>query len=137
MGRLSDTLANNVLDVLFGGASTIAPSTWYVGLSTTTPANDGTGVTEPSGNGYARVGVTKNSTSFPAASSRQISNGTTITFPTASGSGWGTVTHFVLYSASSGGTFLGWGALASAQTVASGATPDFPVGSLVISAPGT
>jgi hypothetical protein len=135
MGRLSDADANNMLDSRFGLVAVAAPATYYVGLSTTLPTNTGTNVTEPSGGSYARVAVTNNATNFPAAAARSKSNGTVITFPTASAS-WGTVSHFVLYDAATAGTFRAWGALAAAQAIASGGTPDFPIGALVIDAPG-
>ena len=135
-GRLSDALVHELLDAVFGGGTYTPEATIYVGLSTTTPTNTGTSVTEPSGNAYARVAVTNNATNFPAASSRAKANGTVVQFPTASGS-WGTVTHFVLYDASSGGNFLGWGNLTSSLAVGTGATVDFPIGDLDITAPGS
>jgi hypothetical protein len=136
MGRLSDDDANNMLDVRFGGVASSAPATYYVGLSTTAPTNTGTNVTEPSGGAYARVAVTNDTTNFPAASGRAKSNGTVVTYPTATAD-WGTLTHFVLYDAATGGSMRAWGALATPQAVASGATADFPVGSLTITAPGS
>lgn len=56
-----------IQSALYGGSSLGAPATWYVGWSTTQPNQDGSNVTEPSGNGYARVAVTNNATNFPAA----------------------------------------------------------------------
>ena len=58
-------LANRVLEGLCGLSSMIA-SGIYIGLSTTPPARDGTGFTEPSGGvGYKRVllGMSGQSTS--------------------------------------------------------------------------
>lgn len=136
MGRLSDSDANNMLDVRFGAAASTAPATYYVALSTTAPTNTGTNVTEPSGGAYARVAVTNNATNFPAASGRAKSNGTVVTFPTATAS-WGTISHFALYDAATGGTMRAWGALTTAQAVASGAIADFPAGSLTITASGS
>lgn len=134
MGRLSDADANNDLDVRFGGATSSAPATYYVGLSTTAPANDGTGITEPVGNGYARVSVANNATSFPAASSRAKSNGVVITFPTPTAA-WGTVGWFVLMDASTAGAMHAWGQLADAQNPDVSSPVYFPAGSLVINAP--
>lgn len=135
-GRLSDSDANNALDVRFGAVASNAPAAYYVGLSTTTPTNTGTNVTEPSTGGYARVAVTNNATNWPAASGRSKSNGTAITFPTPTAS-WGTVTHFVLYDAASGGTFRAWGALTSSASIPIGSVTSFAVGQLVINAPGS
>ena len=135
MGRISDSYANQLLDLAFSKATNNFPATLYVALSTTTPTNTGGSVTEPSGNAYARVAVTNNATNFPAASSRSKSNGTDIVFPTATGS-WGTVTHFAIYDASTSGNFVAWGALTVPVSVVSGATVTFATGSLVINAPG-
>jgi hypothetical protein len=135
MGRLSDDAANNMLDVVFSKATNTAPTTHYIGLSTTTPTNTGTNVTEPSGGSYARVAVTNNATNWPAASARAKSNGVAITFPVASAS-WGTATHFVIYDASSGGTFVAWGALSGATTIGNGVQCSFAIGDLDITAPG-
>lgn len=136
MGRLSDADANNMLDVRFGAVASTAPATYYVALSTTAPTNTGTNVTEPSGGGYARVAVVNNATNFPAAASRAKSNGTVVTFPTATAS-WGTITHFALYDAATAGTMRAWGALTTSQAVASDAIADFPAGSLTITASGS
>jgi hypothetical protein len=72
-----------------GGATTWAPATWYVGLSTTTPNEDGTGFTEPVGGSYARVAVTNNTTNWPAATTSSgvtsKANGTVIQFTNPTG----------------------------------------------------
>lgn len=114
----------------FFGKSNWAQRTIYVGLSTTAPSDDGTNVTEPSGNGYARKQTSSADWSSASGSAPAVtSNNSTITFNEATGS-WGTITHFVFYSSSSSGTFLGSGALNSPKAVGSGDTPRFPVGSL-------
>jgi hypothetical protein len=136
MGRLSDADANNMLDVRFGGAATNVPSTYYIALSTTAPTNAGTNVTEPTGGAYARAAVPNNLTNFPAAAGRSKSNGVTVLFPTATAD-WGTITHFALMDAATGGTMRAWGALTSGQQVSAGATADFPAGALVISSAGS
>lgn len=137
MGRLSDSVANNLLDAIMAGAALTLPATLHVALSTTAPTNTGGNVTEPVGGGYARAAVTRNGTNFPAASGRTIDNGVDITFPAPTGN-WGTVTHFALYSAASGGTFLGWGAFAVGVAVTSGGTaPVIQAGALVLDAPGS
>jgi hypothetical protein len=119
------------LDELFGKTDFTAPTTIYVALSTTTPTATGTNVTEPSGSAYARVSVTNNTTNFPSASAGSKSNGTTITFTTATGS-WGTVTYFVLYDASTSGNCIGFGALNTAQTVVNGDTLSFAASAMTI-----
>lgn len=138
MGRISDTYANNLLDLAFSKASNSFPATMYVGLSSTTPTNTGTNVTEPSTGSYARVSVTNNATNWPAASSRSKSNGTAITFPTATAD-WlsgANLTHFVIYDAASSGNFIAWGELTAPVAVTSGTQAAFAVGALVVNAPG-
>jgi hypothetical protein len=136
MGRLADTYANNMLDVAFSKGTNNMPATLYFGLSTTTPTNTGTNVTEPSGGSYARVTVTNNATNFPAATGRSKSNGTVIVFNTATGA-WGTVTHWVAYDAVTAGNFVAWGALTASINITSGTQASFAIGALVINAPGT
>lgn len=138
MGRLSDAYANLALDLIFSKATNNAAATYYFGLSSTTPTNSGTNVTEPSGGSYARVAITNNATQFPAASGRAKSNGLSITFPTATAD-WASgadMTHFVIYDAASAGTFVGWGALTSVTPVLTGTQASFAPGDLDITSSG-
>lgn len=132
MAGFSDALENAILDHYFGGPDKTRPATLYVGLSTTTPADDGSNFTEPSGSGYARVSKTNNATNFPAAAAGLKSNGTAVTFPQASGGSWGTVTHWGIFEASTGGSPTVWGALTSSKTIGDGDTPEFAIGALDI-----
>ncbi len=131
MGAFTDYLENKMLGHLFGTAYT-APTTVYMALSTTTPTDAGGNVTEPSGNGYARVAIGNNSTNWNAASGGTVTNKTAITFPEATGS-WGTVTHFVLYDAATAGNALIWGALTASKAIGTGDTASFAAGALSIS----
>lgn len=128
-----NTYENFYLDAALGTGHTVNfPNTVYVALFTAAP-NDAGGGTEVSGGAYARVAVTNNSTNFPNASGGSKSNGTVITFPTASGS-WGTVTHFAIMDASSGGNIIHYGAVAVSKAIASGETAIFQATTLVITA---
>ena len=139
MGALSDARAAAVLNALFNGGSLGAPATYYVALSTTKPADDGSNVTEPTAGSYARAAVTKNTTNFPTTTGRSISNAVPIAFPDpAPGDDWGVLGWYALYSASSGGTFQGWGEFADALAVDDTVTgPVIPAGALIIYAPGS
>ncbi len=128
MGSFSNYLENKVLDHVTGKSSYTAP-TVYVALSTADPTEDGSGVAEPSGNNYARVETS--SATWNSASSGATSNANAITFPVALGS-WGTITHFVLYDAASGGNMLAYGSLASSQSVSADERPKFASGELDI-----
>ena len=69
------------------------PDKVYLGLSSTEPNVDGTGVTEPLASaGYSRVELT----TLGEPVNGVISNNSEVSFPESSAS-WGTMTHFVLY----------------------------------------
>jgi len=108
-GSYTNFTENKILDGLYGNTAISPPATWYLAVSTTTPAEDGTNFTEPVGNGYARVAVTNNATNFPAASGGSKSLSGAFSFPTATPSGWGTVTYAGWFDASSGGNLWGFG----------------------------
>jgi len=128
----TDYMENALLDHLFDAASSPASgiSNWYVALSTTTPNDDGTNFTEPSGNGYDRAAI-NNGTGFNPASGGSIDNAAAVTFPQATGP-WGTVTHFGIYDASSLGNLIATGALSSSQAVITNNVLTIPIGELVI-----
>lgn len=121
-GFVGDSVANGQLDAQYGSGT---PATLYCALSTTTPASDGTGFTEPSGGAYARVAVANNATNFPAASAHAKHCAINITFPAATAS-WGTISWAGWYDAATGGTLRAAGPLGTPQAVTSGITLTFP-----------
>lgn len=132
--------AQALLNSLFGktsafGALASVP-TIYVALSSTTPTESGTNITEPSSGSYARVATA--AIDWDAATSADPSvvlNAAAVEFPQATGD-WvsgADLTHFVLYDAASAGNVLGSGALGTAKPVLSGDTPSFAIGDLLIS----
>ena len=127
MGSLSNYLENELLDHVFGNGAYSAP-TIYVGLSTADPLDDGSGLAEPSGNGYARVAHA----SWTAAANRKLSNNGGTTFPQPTGS-WGTMTHYALFDADSGGNMLAHGELDVPKIVDSGPAPSIANGEIEIS----
>lgn len=129
MGSFSDYWELEILDHIFNKGAYTAP-TIYVALSTADPTDDGTGLAEPSGNGYARV--TTAAGDWNIATGGLIDNANAITFPQATGS-WGTVSHFALFDASSGGNMLAHGSLGTPQAIVSGNTPSFAAGALDVS----
>lgn len=130
---LSDTWENKVLDALYGAVALGPPATLYVALFTTAPTDSALG-TEVTGGAYARIAVTNNATNWPAAAAGSKSNGTVITFAEATAS-WGTVTHFATMDIATAGTatnIVNHGALTTPETVNTGTTVRFPIGTLVI-----
>lgn len=119
-----------------GGATSWAPATWYLGLSTTQPNDDGTGFTEPVGLGYARVAITNNATNFPAATTvagdTQKTNGTKFTFPNPTGA-WGAAAHYGFFLTATGGTPQYSNPLDAPITIRAGNTPvEFDINQLIM-----
>ncbi len=130
MGSFTNYLENRTLDHFFGATASTAPATLYIGFSTTTINDDGTGITEPVGNNYSRIAVTNNATNFPAASAGSKSNGVAFVSAVASGS-WGTLTHAFIADASSGGNVLAWCAITN-KTIGNLDTVSVGIGALTI-----
>jgi hypothetical protein len=129
MGSFSDYWENEILDHIFGKGD-YTPPTIYVGLSTADPLDDGSGLAEPSGNGYARVQTSTGD--WTTASGGAIDNANDITFSEATGS-WGTITHFGLFDAASGGNLLAHGTLSQSKSITTGDTAKFAAGDLDVS----
>lgn len=145
MAAMTDFLENKLIDWFFRaqaigitGASAAAgtgPTSLYYGLFTAAPSDAGGG-TEVTGGSYARVTVASSlanyagtqssgSTVASSGSGGLTSNNGTITFPAPSAN-WGSVTHFGVFDASSGGNLLIHGALTVAKTINNGdAAPSF------------
>lgn len=138
MAALSDYLENKLIDHLLRATPYTAPSKTYVALLTAVLDDTGGG-TEVSGDGYARVEITSGTGAWTAtqggtsgASSGtggMTTNASTISFPTPSAS-WGTVTHFGLYDAATGGNLLLYGALTSSKVINEGDSVSFAAGAL-------
>ena len=129
MGGFSDYWENKILDHIFGKGSYTSP-TIYVGLSTADPTDDGSGLAEPSGNGYARTQTS--ASDWNAASNGSLDNSNDITFAQATGS-WGTITHFALFDAITAGNMLAHGVLSQSKTIGNSDTARFQAGDLDIS----
>lgn len=131
-----DAYESTILNLLYGsvGAPYTPPATYHVALYSTAPT-DSTAGTELSGNGYARVAVTNNTTNFGAAGSAGAarSNATAITFPAATGA-WATAVAWGLLDASTAGNLLVYGNLTTSKTLANGDTASFAIGALSIGA---
>ena len=84
---------------------TISPASFYIGLSTASMTDAGTITGEVVGNGYTRVKVDNNKTSFSVADSSTdgvVRNQIQITWPEATAS-WGTI-KTVFFAATQSGT---------------------------------
>ncbi len=102
----------------------VAASGVFASLHSGAPGT--TGASELSGNGYARQAV-----SMSASTARSSANSGAVVFGPASGD-WVAATHFGLWSAVSGGTFIAGGALTTPRTVIALDSASFGVGALAI-----
>lgn len=129
---LTNYFANGFLDRMFRNqAFTIAAT--YAALSTTTPADAGTNITEPSGNNYARPVINANGGGSPAwgaVGSSTVNNANAVAFATPSGS-WGAITYIVVYDAITTGNAMGF-ASTTTQTPGSGDSVSISANGLVI-----
>lgn len=135
MSGMINTYEAAVLDYIVSGAGTaVSPTTWYVALFTSAPAEtDGTGGSEVAASEYQRQGVTNWGSASGGAPSTVANSTSAITFPAATSS-WGTVTHFALCSGATKGTsdVQMWTALDTSKTVDNGDTVSFAIGAIVI-----
>jgi hypothetical protein len=84
-----------------------------------------TGANELSSTGYSRKAAT-----FAAASNGASSNSAAITWSNTSGPDWPSVGYFGVWSAATGGDFLGGGALTSGGVIKNGGEGTFATGEL-------
>jgi hypothetical protein len=129
MSTLTNAAENLALDWLNNVGTPTRPGTLHVALATAASNLETPTWTEvTNANGYARQSIT-----FGAAASGSASNSGTITFPAATGSAWGTVTHVAITTSAThgAGTVVWIGALTASKTVAVGDQLVFNVGSIV------
>lgn len=138
---LTDAGENAIIDALFRAQSLGAPATWYVALDTTACSDSAAG-TEVTGGSYARASLAASLANWKATdggtssastgTGGQTKNAVAITFP-APTANWGSVTHFRLVSASSGGTTWICQALTTPKTINSGdAAPSFAIDAITV-----
>lgn len=124
----SNYTENALLEHIVGRTAFSAPIA-YIALSTSDPGESGSGIAEPSGNGYARV--TTSASTWGAAVGGVIQNVLDIAFPQATGN-WGTITYFAIFDALSGGNMLGSGALQTPKPVGTNDIMKFVAGDLAL-----
>jgi hypothetical protein len=115
MAAASNATETLVLKYTLTTDAVTRPTDWYVGLHTADVTDAGTG-TEVTGNAYARTAATF------TVSGDTATNSASITFPTASGGNWGTITHIGIWSATTAGTLYYHGALTASKICNDGDT---------------
>lgn len=138
-GSKSAYLEAKLLDHALSATIWTPPVTVYIALSTAAFSTSATGssMSEVStgGTAYARIGQTNNVTNWPLAAGSNPavkSNGTLITFATAT-AGWGTVISAYLVDAATNGNILYGADLAASVIVNTGSGFAIPVGQFVLS----
>lgn len=140
-GAFSDYMEAQVLNWFKGTTMPAAPTNLFVGLFTAQPADTGTagapadGTEVTAASAYARVSVTA-STFWGAVTAsgttQQITGGSTITFPQATGS-WGTITGYGVWDAATAGHLLYYDAISNSQAIGNGQTPSLAGSQIVLS----
>lgn len=131
-GSWSTLGQNKILDWFFGNAASQFPTSFYVGISKTPIAADGSGVNEISGGGYARVAIPLSNGNFKQHDEygSTWSNATSIVFPTPTAD-WGDCDSFFLADAAIGGQIWASGPLHQPVKVSAGeSAPKFLPGCL-------
>jgi hypothetical protein len=138
----SKTVLDSILNWEIGTTFPAAPASLYIALLTAMPTdNTGTGMTEVTGNGYARVNVTSGqwgAISTVSSFTEQSSNNATLSFPTPTGSGWGAVVGYAVCVNTStingAGNEANWTRAVTftggTQTISAGETVQFLAGNL-------
>lgn len=136
MAGLTDIFEQKVLDHIFTDPAWSPPATLYLALSSTTPTEAGTNITEPSTGAYARVATVAADWSAASGTAPAVKTNTaTFTFPTATAD-WvaaANLTHFVLYdhiTNTAAANVVAWGALTVAKPVLNGDTASFAASSI-------
>lgn len=121
----SDYLETSILNHVLRGVAFSAPAGVYVALFTSAPGEAGGG-TEVAGNGYVRQSIT-----FGAPASGQVSNSADILFPTATAD-WGTITSFAIFDAPTAGNMLYYANLNSPRDVLTNDQLRFPASQIIV-----
>lgn len=125
MAAMSDFLENALINATLRNTTYTSPADVYVGLFTSDPMDDGSG-TEVSGGSYVREIAT-----FDAPSNGSSSTDADVQFTQATDN-WGTVTHFGIFDAVSGGNLLYHGVLTSSKTIETGDVFKIATGNLTV-----
>lgn len=122
----SNYLETELLDHVFTNNAYTAPSTLYLALFTSNPAEDASGTeVTTSGTAYARQTVTF------TVSGNTATTDAAVEFPTATAN-YGTVSHVAIFDASSAGNMIAYAALTTSKAIETGDVFRVPAGDLDI-----
>jgi hypothetical protein len=121
----SDYLKVNLLNEVLRGTAFTAPGAVYLAAFTVAPTDAGGG-TEVSGGSYTRQTI-----AFAAPSGNQVTNSADILFPIATVS-WGTLIHFGIFDAASGGNLLYHTPMTASRIIGIGDQLRVPTAQLIV-----
>jgi hypothetical protein len=141
--QASDYLENLIIDHLFRSRTWAKPAALYVALFTAAPSDAGGGTEVPTSTGYKRVALNPNDVNWTATqtgttgnstgNSGRTTNAIAITFPAPVNAAFGTITHFGIFDALTGGNLLVWDALTTPGVIRQGDNAAvFPAGGIGI-----
>ena len=135
-GYVSDAFADIIVNAILTRDVSSIPTSYFFGLTLAVPTNqNGSGLVAPTPAEYARVEVPAQGASWNSAGvgSRMMVSEVPIAYPTAV-TAWGEVKGYTIYSALTGGVFLGYGLIVPLNITA-GMTARLPAGSVAMKLP--
>ena len=118
-----------IADTVFNiGVETKVPETYYLGLGSQAPNEDGTNTQELSGGGYQRIEIT----GLTEATDGVVKNGEVLSFPESTGP-QGTATYYYIYGQKENGELLMYGELEDPRTIENKTVVSIKAGELVLS----
>lgn len=136
MGEFAQYLSSNVLNYIFGLESYAPPITMYLGLSTATINDDGSGIVEPSVPSYSRIPINNNKITWTTTEIIEgktvLKNVSELEFNVAT-EAWGTIVSWFIADAESGGNVLIYGTLDNPIVVNENNRLIIPSGAICIS----
>lgn len=124
--------ANRDLGNNFGRRNNTIPSTYYIGLSTSSTITE-VGFTEPTGGGYERVALVNSTSNFTVPANGAITINAAIEYPETTAV-MGNVYAVGIFDAATGGNMLYYGALTTSKYVESETILQFRAGTITINA---
>jgi hypothetical protein len=130
MTALTNYTENQIINHVFRTGSFVKPTGLWVGLILSATDLEAGLVTEVSAAGYARIARAPLDANWNASvTTGTTANTASLQFPAATAD-WGTVTHFGIWDAATGGNLLIYAPLTAARTITNGTTPSFGAGAL-------
>jgi len=120
MASLSTYMQEQIADFTKGTAIDAAPAGLLLALSTANPLDDGSGIAEPIGLGYARQAILFGAYLSTNGIGTVMSGPTVDLIYTAVGGAWGTITHWAVFRSDGGGEMMYHGAVSATKTIGDG-----------------